>query len=335
MGNGDLADANLLVRRLLDEISKLEGAMPEACEAMGVRPEDVAGLANGQRVSREALEAIREWLDQRVVLSRQEQDDYDRLRAAAKHTLAVVLSNPAVSKNISNAIVKATPRELVAYAVAVLAVVLLVGVTIGVVVAQSGNAAPNAASGTFRSANPPSPPSSAEAGKASPTPAPASTTSPTAAASASPSATAPATGGAQAVYQDVALHIPAMAPDESVGVTFAPLAGVTLNPGMNTDYELEYFNLQDGDGTPTRSWDLGSGDSLADIGTQSPSLTACKQSIATDPTDLSTQNLEQGQGYCIKLADGGIGYFDILSMAQSDGNGDSGAVALTLTLWQS
>jgi hypothetical protein len=51
MGNGNLADANLLVRRLLDEISKLEAAMPEACKAMGVSPEDIARLANGQRVS--------------------------------------------------------------------------------------------------------------------------------------------------------------------------------------------------------------------------------------------------------------------------------------------
>ena len=333
MGNGDLANANPLVRRLLDEISKLEGAMPEACEAMGVSPEDIARLANGQRVSREALEAIRAWLDQRVVLSGQEQDDYDRLRAAANQTLAVVLSNPAASKSISTAITKARPRELVAYAVAALAVVLLVGVTIGVVVARPGSAAPNAASETLSS---PSSPSSAEEGTASPTPANASTTSPAAASSAPPSATEPTTGGTRAVYQDVTLHIPAMGSNESAGVTFTPPAGVTLNPGIGSDDDLEYFNLEGvGDSTSTQSWDLGSGDTLADIGTQSPSPTACKQLITTDPMDLSTQNLEQGQGYCIQIADEGIGYFRILSIAQSDENGDSGAVVLTLTLWQS
>jgi hypothetical protein len=195
MRNGELANANPLVRRLFDEISKLEGAMPEACKAMGISPEDIARLANGQRVSREALEAIRAWLDQRVVLNRQEQDDYDRLRAAANQALAVVLSNPAVSKSISTAIAKASPRELVAYAVAALAVVLLVGVTIGVVVARPGSAGPNAASGTLSSA---SPSSSAEKGTASPTRANASTASPAAASSAPPSATEPATGGTQA-----------------------------------------------------------------------------------------------------------------------------------------
>ncbi len=336
MANGDLTNANPLVRRLLDEISKLEGAMPEACKAIGVSPEDIARLANGQRISGEALEAIREWLDQRVGLSRQEQDDYDRLRAAAKQTLAVVLSNPTVSKSISTAIAKASPRELIAYAVAAFAVVLLVGVTIGVVVARPGSAAPNAASETLSSAAPPSPPSSTEEGAASPTPAHAGTTSPTAASSAPPSATAPTTGGVQAVYQDVTLHIPAMGPNESAGVTLAPPAEVTLNPGAGSDDDLEYFNSEGvGDNTSTQSWYLGSGDRLADMGTQSPSPTACKQLITTDPADLSTQNLEQGQGYCIQIADGGIGYFRILSMAQGDGNGDSGAVALTLTLWQS
>lgn len=336
MGNGDLANTNPLVRRLLEEISKLEGAMPEACKAMGVSPEDIARLANGQRVSREALEAIREWLDQRVVLSRQEQDDYDRLRAAANQTLAVVLSNSPVSKSISTAIAKASPRELISYAVAALAVVLLVGVIIGVVVARPRSAVPNAAPGTSSSAAPPSPSSSTEDGTASPTPANASTTSPAAASSAPPNATAPATGGVQAVYQDVTLHVPAMGPNESAGVTFTPPAGVTLNPGIGSDDDLEYFNTEEvGDSTSTQSWDLGSADTLADIGTQSPSPTVCKQLITKDPMDLSTQNLEQGQEYCIQIADGGIGYFRILSMPQSGGNGDSGAVALTLTLWQS
>ena len=225
MANGDLTNANPLVRRLLDEISKLEGAMPEACKAIGVSPEDIARLANGQRISGEALEAIREWLDQRVGLSRQEQDDYDRLRAAAKQTLAVVLSNPTVSKSISTAIAKASPRELIAYAVAAFAVVLLVGVTIGVVVARRGSAAPNAASETL--------PICCTAftafiyGRGSgvslrPRPTPGAT-SPTAASSAPPSATtAPTTGGVQAVYQDVTnLHIPAMGPNESAGVTLA------------------------------------------------------------------------------------------------------------------
>jgi hypothetical protein len=333
MGNGDLANTDPLVRRLLDEISKLEGAIPQACKAMGVSPEDIARLANGQRVSREALEAIRAWLDQRVVLSRQEQDDYDRLWAAANQTLAVVLSNPAVSKSISTAIAKASRRELVAYAVAALAVVLLVGVIIGVVVARPGSAAQKAASETTSSA---APSSSAQDGTASPTPTNASATSPAAASSAPPSATAPTTGGTQAVYQDVTLHIPAMGPNENAGVTFTPPAEVTLNPGIGSDDDLDYFNLEGvGDSSSTQSWDLGSGDTLADIGTQNPSPTACKQLITTDPMDLSTQNLEQGQGYCIQIADGGIGYFRISSMAQNDGNADSGAVVLKLTLWQS
>jgi hypothetical protein len=331
MGNDDLAIASPFARRLLAEISKLEGAMPEACNAIGVNPEDIARLANGQRVSREALEAIRAWLDQRVVLSQQEQEDYDRLRAAANQTRAVILSNRAVRTSISTATTKASRRELVAYAVAALAVVLLVGVIIGVVVARPGSAAPNAASKTLSSA---SPISSAEEGTASPTPAKASTASPAATSSAQPSATAPATGSGQAVYQNVTLHIPAMGPDEGAGVSFTPPAQVILDPGPGSD-DLEYFNSENGFAdsyTPT--WGLSSGDTLADIGTQSPSPAACKQLIATDPMDLSTQNFEQGQGYCIQISDGGIGYFRVLSLAQSDGN-DSGAVTLSLTLWQS
>ena len=306
--------------------------MPEACKAMGVKPEDIARLANGQRVSREALEAIREWLDQRVVLSQQEQEDYDRLRAAANQALPVILSNPVIRKSISTARTKGSPRELVAYGVAALAVVLLVGVIIGVVVARPGSAAQNAAPKTASSASPLSP---AEKGTASPTPAKASTASPPATSSALPSATAPTPGGVQAVYQDVTLHIPAMGPNESAGVTFTPPAEVTLNPGFGSDDDLEYFNLEDeDDNNYTPTWDLGSGDTLAGIGTQSPSPAACRQLITTGPMDLSTQNFEQGQGYCIQISDGGIGYFRILSMAQSDGN-DSGAVVLTLTLWQS
>jgi hypothetical protein len=143
-------------------------------------------------------------------------------------------------------------------------------------------------------------------------------------------------GAHKPVYQDVTLHISAMGPNESAGVTFTPPAGVTLNPGIGSDDDLEYFNSEGvGDSTSTQSWDLGSGDALADIGTQNPSPTACNQLITTDPMDLSTQNFKQGQGYCIQIADGGIGYFRILSIAQSDENGDSGAVVLTLTLWQS
>jgi hypothetical protein len=331
MGNDDLAIARPLVRRLLGEISKLEGAMPEACQAIGVNPEDIARLANGQRVSREALDAIRAWLDQRVVLSRQEQEDYDRLRAIANQPLAVVLSNPAVRKSISTVRTKGSPRELVAYGVAALAVVLLVGVLIGVVVARPGSAAPSAASGTSSS---PSPISSPEGGTASATPAKTSTASPAAASTAPPSATAPATGGVQAVYRDFALHIPAMGPNDSAGVTFSPPA-VILNPGLGSDDDLEYFDLEDeDDNNYTPTWTLASGDTLADIGTQSPSFAACKQLITTDPMDLSTQDFEQGQGYCIQMSDGGIGYFRVLSMAQSDGD-DSGAVALSLTLWQS
>jgi hypothetical protein len=310
MENDDLANANPLVRRLLDEISKLEGAMPEACKAIGVKPEDIARLASGQWISREALEAIRAWLDQRVILSPQEQDDYDRLRTAANQTLAVVLSNPTVRKSISGALARASRRELVAYAVAALAVVLMVGITIGVVVAKPGNAALNAASETSSSAAPPSPLSSAKEATAAPT----NTTSPSVTSSDPSSATAPTTGGAQAVYEDVTLYIPAMGPNESTGVTFTPPAGVTLNPGIGSDDDLEYFNSEGvGDSTSTQSWYLGSGDTLADIGTRNPSPAACEQLITMHPMDLSTQNLEQGQAYCIQIADGGIGYFRILS----------------------
>jgi hypothetical protein len=336
MGNDDLANANPLVRRLLDEVSKLEGAIPEACKTMGVKPEDIARLANGQPVSREVLEAIWAWLDQRVILSRQERDDYDRLRTAAKQTLAVVLSNPTVRRSISTALAKASSRELVAYAIAVLAVVLLIGVSIGVVVAKPGGAVQNAAPETLSSAAPRSPFSSTEEATAAPTPAKTSITSPAATSSAPPSATAATTGGTQAVYQAVTLHIPAMGSNESAGVTFTPPAAVTLNPSLGSDDDLEYFNSEDvGNNNYTRSWYLGSGDILADMGTQSPSPAACKQLITADPMDLSTQNFEQGQGYCIQIADGGIGYFRIVSMEQSGENGDSGAVALTLTLWQS
>lgn len=324
MGNGDLVNANPLVRRLLDEVSKLEGAMPEACKAMGVNPEDLAGLVNGQRLSREVLEAIRAWLDERVVLSRQEQDDYDRLRAAANQTLDVVLSDPAAIKRISAAIGKAGRRELAAYAVAALAVALLVGVIVGVVAARPGSTALQAAPGTLSSATPSSP---ADGGTSS-APAKASTTTSAAAPSAPPSATAPATGSTRDVYQDVTLHIDAMGPDEDAGVTFAPPAKVTLNPGTESDDDLDYFNPE--------SWYLGSGDTLADIGSRRPSAAAYRQLIITDPMDLShNHNLEQGQGYCIQIADGRIGYFRILSMAQGDGIGDSGAVVLRLTLWQS
>lgn len=332
MGNDDLAFASPLVKRLLSEISKLEGAMPEACKAMGVNPEDIARLANGQRVSRETLEAIRAWLEQRVVLSRHEQEDYDRLRGAANQTLAVILSNSAVRKSISAARTKASSRELVAYGVAALAVVLLVGIIIGVVLPGPGNATPNAALGTPPSASPQS--STVEA-TVSPTPAKSSTASPAATSSALPSATALATGGTQTVYQDVTLHIPALGPDDSAGVTFAPTAEVTLNPAAGSGDDLEYFNLEDSDDnnyTPT--WDLSGDDTLADIGTQSPSLAACEQLITTDPMELDTQNFEQGQGYCIQISDGGIGYFRFLSMAQGSGN-DTGAVVLTMTLWQS
>jgi hypothetical protein len=328
----DLENTGLLIRRLLNEISKLDGGIPEASGAMGVSPDDITKLANGRQLSREALEAIRSWLDERVILSQPEKDDYDRLWTAARQTLAVVLSSPAARNRISSAISKVSYRELVSYTVALLAVALVVGIIIGVVLVHPTSAAPTAAPSATLPTTPPAGPSSAGEGASSwtATADPVPTTTPTATPS---TALTPDPGGAPVVYQDIKIHIPAMAQNESAGVTFAPPA-VDLNTGSDDD--LEYFNTENADNyNSTQSWNLGDGDSLASIGTRTASAAACRHLLTTDPMDLNTKNLEQGQGYCIQIADGRIGYFKVLFMAQGNENGNSGPVVLALTLWQS
>ncbi len=320
------APASPFVGRVLSVIARYEGGMPAACDAMGIRAQDLDALANGFQASPVVLDAICEWIDAREGLSQQEREDYERLRTAARQVTTITPSHTSVGRQPDSLAPKPRRRVPVVYAFAAgtVAIVIIVVATVLLTIAlvrprnanANGDAPPSRA--VVNSSSSPS-----EAAAESSTATSRDTETPVATPSLTPT---PISANVHVLYQDVTLDIPPMSWTESTGITLSPIPSVSPATGIESTGDLVYDNLQN------PPW---SGDELADIGTQVPSYSRCEQLINRDPIDLTTQNLYQGHGYCLQVANDEIGFVRIVSIAPGDGNGGSGEITLVVTLWQS
>ncbi len=146
--------------------------------------------------------------------------------------------------------------------------------------------------------------------------------------SASASAGTPAPGNVNTVYVNARLRIPAMTGSDSAGINLSSPPRVSLS----YNYDESTGDLVYDPGLDDPPW--ASGDPIADLGSQAPSYSACRQAIISHPMDTNAQNLFHGHGYCLAVSQGEIAYVRITSISPGDGT-NSGPVTLTTTLWQS
>lgn len=215
------------------------------------------------------------------------------------------------------------PRTRVLLAVITLLVVTLLIVLVVVVIAPSGagkTTQPAAGSSADRTTAP--------AARGTPSPSGDATTQ----APASPTATGSAGSGAAGqtdavttVYRSVAVTFPPLTGFGTAELSLTPRPQVSLGSYGDLPTDLMY-----NPGT----WQ--SGDPIADLGTGTPSYSACMTLIQLHPMNLSDQSLIQGHGYCLQVSTspGMIGYVKVIS-APSGYVYNSPAITLSVTLWQS
>jgi len=145
--------------------------------------------------------------------------------------------------------------------------------------------------------------------------------------SASAPAGTPGPGNVNTVYVNARLRIPEMSDSDSAGISL-----VASRPKVSVEYGESTGDLVYDPADFDPPW--VSSDPIADLGSQAPSYSTCRQAINSHPIDTNAQGLFHGHGYCLDVSQGEIAYVRITSISPGDGS-NSGPVMLTTTLWQS
>ena len=186
--------ASPFVGRLLSEIARHEGGMAAACAEMGVSPQDIDALANGRAPSPVVLEAIYDWLGGQSALSRDELEDYERLRASAPQAEVAIPSGSPAGQQASPRLTPSRRAPIVAATVIAIMIIVVITAVLTVVIIRPGNANKTTEPTASPTAPPPSESPSAATASPSPTAASGKPTAP-ATASRSPVSSSSASSG--------------------------------------------------------------------------------------------------------------------------------------------
>jgi hypothetical protein len=113
-------------------------------------------------------------------------------------------------------------------------------------------------------------------------------------------------------------------------IAYIDLADPPIARVEETPQEVD-LDLNGGNG-----WD--SRNPLAELGTSTPSYSACMAVLNNHPMNLSTQTFQQGHGYCTQLTSDNepddVVYIKFTELMSDDtGNGGSGQVIIQVTRW--
>lgn len=307
--------------RLLAEIAKVRDGVPAAAAEMGVAPQVIDAIANGEQVSTDNLNAVYAWLVDRVALRPEEAEDYRRMQAVAREgTRWISPSSPSGLPDTQTGPARGgrskwTTRE-VTLATAVVVLIIALTVVITIVVVRPGNSASTATKASATSATPITGTTSATASPLVPVPA-TSTNPPTSTASPQlpPS---PADGKLIASYNNFKLS-------QGYGIIFA--AGGPPQPEIQSG-DLVYSAAAD------RSFSNSSG-TVALLSGEPPSFTNCKTDTAVggDVSSVSQGDTVCFQGHGIVAAayvvnfasSGGIAYATLDVHVWQDSSQSQGA----------
>lgn len=295
--------------RLLAEIARLGVDLPVAAAEMGVDPEVIDRIAQGNPPTPQELQAVYSWLAQRSALTTQETEDFERLQAAASSKSGGELerrirhgepSSPA-TRNVTLTL----PQLLIGAAVIVILAVVL-STIVATSMAKTGNDRPSAEGSSAPPASPSPSPSSASPEE---TPPSSATSSEVATASPSPGSPTPA----------AAPNPPKLTVFRSSNISIAEI-------DSSTDGDTYYKNLSVN--PPQTTTDISSGDVsllINDTGTP-PAVTL--QAVNSTTIGMWHQNSEPTYGQCKQTAkSGGVGQIDVSQNQTVCVMTSSGAVA--------
>lgn len=304
--------ASPFVGRLLREIARCEGGLPDACAEMGVTPQDVDAIANGRTPSAAIVARFYEWLDARVVLEPGERADYDRLMAEATHNEVVASGTlPAGDQSAPQPSPHRTRdlRQIVgvsAIAVVAIVIIVVVAVVLTVAIIRPGSSRPTSDSTPSpASASTSAAPSATTTGSPSPV-----TQSPAPGASAS--RTANSAGSPEGLIANYANYKLPCGGGMTIGPGGPPPPQTTLGGDLSTEC----------DGT----WYGGDNDELGLLDGQ-PTYSSCRQDTVVGG---QLSSVTQGDVICVQ----GTGTIALVTLAGSGSTGGISYVTLDVRVWR-
>jgi hypothetical protein len=303
--------ARPFIGRLLAEIAKLDGGVPAAAEAMGVDPRIISELANGDLPSPQELRAICAWLVQRTAMTRQEAEDYERLRATSSRKGAelerAAPRGGVLPRTASRRYLPSLPQMAGGLVILVLAVVLSVLVTTTIV--KAGNSGTAAGKTASPGAEPS--PSATESGDAAATPSPASSS-------------APASPPDMNIFRSD--HISIAEVDSNLNGGGSYYKNLSVNPPVTTtNFDEGDVDVLIGGSPPSLTMQADNGTSIG-MWHQSvaPIYPQCLQ--AAEAGGVGQIDISQGQIVCVETSSGAVAALKLMSISGFDSADFSGTI---------
>lgn len=308
-------------QRLLTEIAKLAGGVPEAAAEIGISLEEVSSLTTGNKPSISALYAVYSWLSSRVTLTTSELEDFDRLRDAAVSGQRAGQLEPAPGLGESPPRGRVVVRtwQLAGVIAAAMVVAVVVAVVIAVTIIR-----PSDPKGTI----------SADQTPASKSPAGTSSTpsdAPTSPHPAAPASGTPGQASPSATDNAVIQWGPGRILVSSDGTDLSSVPPISdINDTGGNDY---YYNVAVvGSGLSINSDNTvaepASNAIMAWPGSKVPSAPECLSLIDNQGTNAQSVPVSQGTNVCLDMGSGLMAVIQVLSI-----NGRNSTMETDTTVW--
>jgi hypothetical protein len=303
------------IGRLLAEIVNIEGGIPAATAEIGIDPRIINDLVNGDLLSPQELYAIYAWLTRRITLTRQEVQDFEKLRMANSIRKKVELERAAspgsvMSGATGNRYIPSPPQMVGGLVIVVLAVMVSVAVTATAMKTKNGGTTAG------RVASPPAEPSS-------PIPSPMPMNSSDAAATPSPSAPLSAPAAPQEIITFQSNYISIADMGSYGGPYFKDLS---VNPPITTtDQRKGDSHIIIGSYSLTLTI-LGDNGSTIGMWHQSTTPTRAQCLQAAEAAGVESISINPGQTVCVQTPSGAVASLKLMSIDGSASANFSGTI---------